>query len=112
MSHARLFLLAGALSAALAVMLGAFGAHGLRARLPADLLPLLAADNPAGQAHLVRSLRTVELQNLPRTAPVLAQRIIVSGLKLKHHFGAAIKRSLDGGRVGNIQFLAVCQAVR
>ena len=28
-------------------------------------------------------------------APVLAQRIIVSGIKLKHHFGAMIKRSLD-----------------
>ncbi len=28
-------------------------------------------------------------------APVLAQRLIVSSIKLKHHFGAAIKRSLD-----------------
>lgn len=28
-------------------------------------------------------------------APLLSQRIIVSGLKLKHHFGAIIKRSLD-----------------
>jgi uncharacterized membrane protein YgdD (TMEM256/DUF423 family) len=40
MGTARLFLIAGALSAALAVMLGAFGAHGLRARLPADLLAI------------------------------------------------------------------------
>jgi hypothetical protein len=30
-----------------------------------------------------------------RPAPLLSQRIIVSGLKLKHHFGAIIKRSLD-----------------
>ena len=28
-------------------------------------------------------------------APLLSQRIILSGLKLKHHFGAIIKRSLD-----------------
>jgi hypothetical protein len=30
-----------------------------------------------------------------RTEPLLSQRVIVSGLKLKHHFGANIKRSLD-----------------
>ncbi len=30
-----------------------------------------------------------------RPLPLLSQRIIVSGLKLKHHFGAMIKRSLD-----------------
>lgn len=30
-----------------------------------------------------------------RPAPLLSQRIILSGLKLKHHFGAIIKRSLD-----------------
>lgn len=41
---------------------------------------LLAADNPAGQAHLVRSLRTVELQNLPRTAPVLEELVYRAGL--------------------------------
>ena len=34
----RLFFVAGALSAAVAVGLGAFGAHGLRARLTPDLL--------------------------------------------------------------------------
>jgi len=28
-------------------------------------------------------------------APLLSQHIIISGLKLKHHFGAIIKRSLD-----------------
>ena len=28
-------------------------------------------------------------------APLLSQRIIISGLKLKHHFGAIVKRSLD-----------------
>ena len=40
MAAARFFLMAGALNAALAVMLGAFGAHGLRGRLPADLLAI------------------------------------------------------------------------
>lgn len=40
MGTARVFLIAGALSAALAVALGAFGAHGLRARLPANLLAI------------------------------------------------------------------------
>ncbi|MGE3311904.1 MAG: PVC-type heme-binding CxxCH protein [Limisphaerales bacterium] len=34
---------------------------------------LLAADNPAGQAFLVKSLRTSELQKLPRTAPILEE---------------------------------------
>ncbi len=34
----RVFLILGALSGGLAVALGAFGAHGLRARLAADLL--------------------------------------------------------------------------
>jgi uncharacterized membrane protein YgdD (TMEM256/DUF423 family) len=34
----RLFFLLGALSAGIAVGLGAFGAHGLRARLTADML--------------------------------------------------------------------------
>ena len=28
--------------------------------------------------------------------PVLSQRIILTGLKLKHHFGCAFKRSIDG----------------
>jgi uncharacterized membrane protein YgdD (TMEM256/DUF423 family) len=40
MATARFFLISGALSAALAVVLGAFGAHGLRGRLPADLLAI------------------------------------------------------------------------
>ena len=48
---------------------------------PAQTTPAPVADN---------------LENIVwQPAPVLAQRIIVSGIKLKHHFGAAIKRSLD-----------------
>jgi azurin len=41
---------------------------------------LLAADNPAGQAFLVRSLKTAELQNLPRTAAVLEELVTRAGL--------------------------------
>ncbi len=35
---AKLFLALGGLNGALAVMLGAFGAHALKARLPAEML--------------------------------------------------------------------------
>ena len=31
-----------------------------------------------------------------REIPILAQRVILSGIKMKHHFGALIKRSLTG----------------
>lgn len=40
MTSAKLFLLLGAANAFLAVALGAFGAHGLRARLAPDLLAI------------------------------------------------------------------------
>jgi uncharacterized membrane protein YgdD (TMEM256/DUF423 family) len=53
MSGARFFLAAGALSAALAVMLGAFGAHALRGRLPADLLVIYQT---ASQYHVYHAL--------------------------------------------------------
>ena len=53
MSAARFFLVAGALSAAVAVMLGAFGAHALRGRLPADLLAIYQT---AGQYHVYHAL--------------------------------------------------------
>jgi len=39
-ASARLLLVLGALAAMLAVMLGAFGAHALRGRLPADMLAI------------------------------------------------------------------------
>jgi len=53
MSGARFFLVAGALSAAVAVMLGAFGAHALRGRLPADLLAIYQT---ASQYHVYHAL--------------------------------------------------------
>ncbi len=39
-SAARLFLILGAANAALVVVLGAFGAHGLKARLGADMMTI------------------------------------------------------------------------
>lgn len=49
----RAFLLLGAVNAFLAVALGAFGAHALRARLPADLLAIYQT---GVQYHLIHAL--------------------------------------------------------
>jgi uncharacterized membrane protein YgdD (TMEM256/DUF423 family) len=49
----KLFLVLGALAAALAVVLGAFGAHALRARLAPDLLAIY---HTAVQYHLWHAL--------------------------------------------------------
>ena len=53
---ARLFLIVGALAAMLAVVLGAFGAHALRARLAPDLLAIY---HTAVQYHLWHALGLV-----------------------------------------------------
>ena len=50
---ARLFLLFGGANAALGVMLGAFGAHALKARLPAELLAIY---HTGVQYHLLHAL--------------------------------------------------------
>lgn len=50
---AKLLLILGAVNALLCVMLGAFGAHALRARLPDDLL---AAWNTGVQYHFYHAL--------------------------------------------------------
>ena len=52
-STAKLFLSIGALAAMLAVVLGAFGAHALRAKVPADLL---AVYNTGVQYHFWHAL--------------------------------------------------------
>lgn len=49
----KALLLLGALNAALAVMLGAFGAHGLKARVDASLLDIWAT---ASQYHFLHAL--------------------------------------------------------
>ena len=53
MNVARIFLSLGAVNAFLAVALGAFGAHGLKARLPADML---AVYQTAVQYHFYHAL--------------------------------------------------------
>ena len=50
---AKFFLVIGGINAALAVMLGAFGAHALKARLPAELL---AAYQTGVQYHFYHAL--------------------------------------------------------
>jgi len=52
-STAKLFLVFGAATAMLAVILGAFGAHALRAKVPADLL---AVYNTGVQYHFWHAL--------------------------------------------------------
>lgn len=66
MAAARFFLMAGALNAALAVMLGAFGAHGLRGRLPADLLAIYQT---ASQYHVYHALGLLLVGLLALHAP-------------------------------------------
>jgi hypothetical protein len=66
----------------------------LAANTRAQLLAVIEVGSAPGQttpAPVAENLENIVWQ----PTPVLAQRIIVSGLKLKHHFGAAIKRSLD-----------------
>jgi uncharacterized membrane protein YgdD (TMEM256/DUF423 family) len=50
---AKLFLILGGINAALVVMLGAFGAHGLKAKLPAEML---AVYQTAVHYHLFHAL--------------------------------------------------------
>lgn len=68
---AKLFLSLGALTAALGVALGAFGAHALKARLSAEML---AVWQTAVQYHLWHALGLVAIgllaQHLPASVPV------------------------------------------
>ena len=60
----------------------------------AQFLVVIEAGTVAGQgtpSPVSENLADVVWQ----PAPLLSQRIILSGLKLKHHFGTIIKRSLD-----------------
>jgi uncharacterized membrane protein YgdD (TMEM256/DUF423 family) len=50
---AKVFLIIGAVNAFLAVLLGAFGAHALKARIPAELL---ASYHTGNQYHLYHAL--------------------------------------------------------
>jgi uncharacterized membrane protein YgdD (TMEM256/DUF423 family) len=68
---ARLFLVLAALAGALAVMLGAFGAHALRAKLGPDLLAIW---NTAVQYHLWHALALLAIGlaavHLPESGPL------------------------------------------
>jgi uncharacterized membrane protein YgdD (TMEM256/DUF423 family) len=82
--HAKLFLVLGGLAGAAGVALGAFGAHALKARLPADLL---AVWQTAVQYHLWHALALVAAGllalQLPGSAPLRwAGWLMVAGLLL------------------------------
>lgn len=57
-AHAKLFLALGSLSAMLVVVLGAFGAHALRARIPAELM---ASYQTGALYHLFHALGLVAI---------------------------------------------------
>jgi len=68
---AKTFLVLGALCAMLAVVLGAFGAHALRSRLPADLLSVF---HTGVQYHFWHALGVLAigllLMHIPGSVPV------------------------------------------
>ena len=81
---AKLFVILGALAAALGVALGAFGAHALKARLSAEML---AVWQTAVQYHLWHALGLIAIgllaQHLPASGPVrLAGWLMLAGIAL------------------------------
>ena len=81
---AKLFVILGALAAALGVALGAFGAHALKARLSAEML---AVWQTGVQYHLWHALGLVATgllaQHLPASIPVrLAGWLMLAGIVL------------------------------
>ena len=83
-STAKLLILLGALAGASGVVLGAFGAHALKARLAPDLL---AVWQTAVQYHLWHALGLVGIgilvQHLPASGPLrLAGWLMLAGIVL------------------------------
>jgi uncharacterized membrane protein YgdD (TMEM256/DUF423 family) len=81
---AKLFVILGALAAALGVALGAFGAHALKARLSAEML---AVWQTAVQYHLWHALGLIAIgllaQHLPASVPVrIAGWLMLAGIVL------------------------------
>jgi uncharacterized membrane protein YgdD (TMEM256/DUF423 family) len=81
---AKLFVILGALAAALGVALGAFGAHALKARLSAEML---AVWQTAVQYHLWHALGLIAIgliaQHLPASVPVrVAGWLMLAGIVL------------------------------
>jgi uncharacterized membrane protein YgdD (TMEM256/DUF423 family) len=95
---AKLFLLVGAIAGALGVVLGAFGAHALRAKLAPDLL---AVWQTAVQYHFWHALALAAIGlaaiHLPTSAPLRwSGWLMVAGLVL--FSGSLYALALSGAR--------------
>ncbi|WP_224247818.1 DUF423 domain-containing protein [Hyalangium gracile] len=62
----RLWIVLGAVSAFVSVAAGAFGAHGLKARLPADLLTIFET---GARYHMYHSLGLIAIGLVAQTRP-------------------------------------------
>ncbi len=78
---ARLWFVAGAISGFLGVAVGAFGAHGLKSRVPADLL---AVFETGVRYHLVHALALLAVawaaERWPGTATGVAGVLFLAGI--------------------------------
>ena len=108
----RAFALAGALSAFIAVAAGAFGAHALRARLPADLLAVFETGARYQMYHALALLAVAWASNhWPGTPLRLAGWLFIGGTLL--FSGSLYLLALTGARwlgaitpLGGLLFLA------
>src|SRR6266853_907865 len=79
----RTFLLAGAVAAFIAVGFGAFGAHGLRARLTPDMLAVFETGVRYHMYHALALLLVASLlPRMPGKAMVAAGWLFVAGITL------------------------------
>ena len=81
-AFAKLFLILGSINAMLAVMLGAFGAHGLKKTLPVDLLTTFAT---GAQYHFYHALGLLAVgllaMHLPASMPLrLSGWLMLAGI--------------------------------
>jgi len=92
------WLTTGALLGGAAVALGAFGAHGLKARVPADLL---AVFETAARYHLIHALAIVAVawaaERLPGACVTAAGWLFLSGILI--FSGSLYLMVLTGARV-------------
>jgi len=94
----RLFLVAGAISGAVAVAAGAFGAHALKVRLPADLLAIWQTGAQYQLAHALALLATGLLAGrAPGAASAWAGWLFLAGTIL--FSGSLYALALSGVRV-------------
>jgi uncharacterized membrane protein YgdD (TMEM256/DUF423 family) len=107
----RLFLVAGALSGFVAVAAGAFGAHALKARLPADLLAIWQTGAQYQLAHALALLAAGALAGrAPGAASTWAGWLFLAGTAL--FSGSLYALALSGVRalgavtpLGGVAFL-------